>query len=106
MKKLLLVVVLTASFFVLANIAELMLQPQTEALSSSSDKMEQTFDQQFNSLPAYLYSIAVPDKSSYGTGRFWGILGISASIVGTLIYVGYKKYRAENDKSVNKDPNS
>ncbi|MCM3224655.1 sporulation protein YpjB [Terribacillus saccharophilus] len=106
MKKLLLVIVLTASFFVLANLAELLLQPHTEALSSSSDKIGQTFDQRFESLPAHLYSVSVPDKNSYGTGRFWGILGISASIVGTLVYVGYKKYRAENDKSVNNDPNS
>ncbi|MFP7493800.1 sporulation protein YpjB [Terribacillus saccharophilus] len=106
MKKLLLVIVLTASFFVLANIAGIILQPHSEALSASSDKSNQTFDQQLDTLPAYLYNVTVPDENSYGTGRFWGILGISASIVGTLIYVGYKKYRAENDKSVNNDHNS
>jgi ABC-type uncharacterized transport system permease subunit len=107
MKKLLLVlVVLTASFFIVANVAVILQPSHTEAQSSSYDNFNQAFDQQDYALPAYLYSVTVPEKSSYDTAKFWGILCISASIVGTLVYVGYKKYRAENDKSVNRDRNS
>ncbi|QXE00265.1 sporulation protein YpjB [Terribacillus sp. DMT04] len=107
MKKLLLViVVLTASFFIVANVAAILQPSQTEAQSPSYDNSNQTFDQQDYALPAYLYTVTVPENNSYDTAKFWGILGISASIVGTLVYVGYKKYRAENDKSVNRDRNS